>query len=104
MEYYRTKDILYVMEILGHKSIKNALKYTQLVKFQDGNEFVCKVAKTPEEISALIETGFGHVCEPKASNSLGKESRGCRFVLAPPGGLEPPTNGLLQATHNLHPT
>ena len=37
MEYHRTKDILYVKELLGHKSIKNTLIYTPLVDFEDQN-------------------------------------------------------------------
>ena len=49
MEYYKTKDILHVMRMLGHKNIKNTLIYTQLVKFEEDDDFICKVAKTPEE-------------------------------------------------------
>ncbi|MEM2419860.1 MAG: site-specific integrase, partial [Candidatus Bathyarchaeia archaeon] len=33
MEYHKTKDILYVMKVLGHKRIQNTLIYTQLVNF-----------------------------------------------------------------------
>jgi len=62
MEYHKTKDILYVMRLLGHKNIKNTLIYTQLMEFKD-DEFVCKVAKTVEEASQLIEIGFEYVCE-----------------------------------------
>jgi integrase/predicted RNA-binding Zn-ribbon protein involved in translation (DUF1610 family) len=63
MEYYKTKDILHVMRLLGHKNIKNTLIYTQLAKFEDEDEFICKVARTPDEISKLIEAGFEYVCE-----------------------------------------
>ncbi|MEM3766694.1 MAG: site-specific integrase [Candidatus Bathyarchaeia archaeon] len=35
MEYHKTKDILHVMQILGHRNIKNTLVYTQLVKGQE---------------------------------------------------------------------
>jgi len=62
MEYAKTKDILYVMKMLGHKSLKNTLIYTQLVKFEDEDEYICKVAKKPEEIAKLIEMGFEYVC------------------------------------------
>jgi integrase len=62
MEYHRTKDILYVMKLLGHKSIKNTLIYTQLIEFDDNDQFVCKVAKTVKEASELIESGFEYVC------------------------------------------
>jgi integrase len=62
MEYHKTKDILYVMKLLGHKSIKNTLVYTQLIDFPEDDEFVCKVAKTVQEASQLIESGFEYVC------------------------------------------
>lgn len=62
MEYHRTKDILHVMKILGHKNIQNTLKYTQLVNFED-DEYICKVAKTLEDACALMEAGFEDVCE-----------------------------------------
>jgi hypothetical protein len=62
MEYHKTKDILYVMKLLGHKSIKNTLIYAQLINFPQDDEFVCKVAKTVQEASQLIENGFKYVC------------------------------------------
>ena len=62
MEYHKTKDILYVMKLLGHKSIKNTLIYTQLIEFPEDDEFICKVAKTVQEASQLIESGFEYVC------------------------------------------
>jgi integrase len=61
-EYHKTKDILYVMRLLGHKSIKNTLIYTQLIEFEENDQFVCKVAKTVQEASTLIECGFEFVC------------------------------------------
>jgi integrase len=39
MEYARTKDILYVKELLGHVNIMNTLVYTHLINF-DSEEFV----------------------------------------------------------------
>ncbi|MCX8171971.1 MAG: tyrosine-type recombinase/integrase [Candidatus Bathyarchaeota archaeon] len=61
-EYAKTKDILHVMKTLGHRRIENTLKYTQLIKFES-DEYICKVAKTLEEIAQLIEAGFEYVCE-----------------------------------------
>jgi len=58
MEYHKTKDILHVMQFLGHKNIANTLKYTQLVNFQS-DDYVCKVAKTLTEATQLIEAGLG---------------------------------------------
>jgi len=62
MEYQRTKDILYVMNLLRHKNIKNTLVYTHLVDF-GSDEYICKVAKTVDEASKLIESGFEYVTE-----------------------------------------
>ena len=62
MEYHRTKDILYVMRLLGHKNIKNTLIYTQLVTFQN-DDYICKVASNLKEASELIEAGYEYVCE-----------------------------------------
>lgn len=62
MEYHKTKDILHVMKLLGHKNIKNTLIYTQLVQFPEDEEFVCKAAKTLQEASKLIESGFEYIC------------------------------------------
>jgi hypothetical protein len=62
MEYHRTKDILYVMQLLGHKSIKNTLVYTHLVDF-GGDEFVCKTARNVEEAKALVEGEFDYVTD-----------------------------------------
>jgi integrase len=62
MEYHRTKDILHVMQLLGHKDIKSTLIYTQLVNFQS-DEFHVKVAKTVQEATELLEAGFDYVTD-----------------------------------------
>jgi integrase len=61
MEYAKTKDILYVMKLLGHRNIHNTLVYTQLVDFKS-DEYVCKAVKTSSEASMLVEAGFEYVC------------------------------------------
>ncbi len=65
MEYHRTKDILYVMQVLGHKNIKNTLIYVQLAEelFKDEDDYVSKVAKTEADICLLVEAGFEFVCD-----------------------------------------
>jgi integrase len=63
MEYHKTKDILYVMKVLGHKRIQNTLIYTQLVNFQGEDEYICKTASTVEEAKQLIEAGFEYICD-----------------------------------------
>jgi len=62
MEYHKTKDILHVQWLLGHKRLSNTLVYTHLVNFES-NDYVCKVAKTVDETNALIECGFEYVTE-----------------------------------------
>jgi hypothetical protein len=62
MEYAKTKDILHVMQILGHRNIKNTLRYTQLINFPN-DDFACKAAKSVQEATELIESGFEYVCE-----------------------------------------
>jgi len=45
--YHSTKDILFVKQILGHRSITNTLRYTQLVSWNEENGLHCKAAKSP---------------------------------------------------------
>ena len=61
-EYHKTKDILHVMRVLGHKNITNTLRYTQLIQTTD-DDFITKVAKTVEEACKLIEAGYEYVTE-----------------------------------------
>lgn len=60
MEYSKTKDILHVMNLLGHKNIKNTLVYCHLVNFGN-DEYVSKTAKTVDEASKLVEIGYEYV-------------------------------------------
>jgi integrase len=62
MEYHKTKDLLYVKALLGHKDLRTTLRYTQLLELGN-DEYTCKVAKTLEEASNLIENGFEYVTE-----------------------------------------
>jgi len=61
MEYHKTKDLLYVKQLLGHKSIESTLIYTQLVNFES-DEFHSATARTVGEAQKLIEAGFEYVC------------------------------------------
>ena len=51
------------IDVRIHRNIKNTLLYTQLVKTQSEDEYVCRVAKTVEQAAELIEAGFEYVCE-----------------------------------------
>jgi integrase len=61
MEYAKTRDILHVMNLLGHRRIQNTLIYTQLVDLKN-EEYVSKIAQTANEASQLVEAGFEFVC------------------------------------------
>ncbi|RLG98471.1 hypothetical protein DRO28_02570, partial [Candidatus Bathyarchaeota archaeon] len=56
----RTKDILHVKQLLGHKSINSTLMYTQLVNFKE-DEFHIRVARNVEEACELVKIGFEYV-------------------------------------------
>ncbi len=60
-EYARTKDILYVQHLLGHRSIKTTLKYIQLVDVPQEERFISKVAVNVKEATELIELGLEYV-------------------------------------------
>ena len=62
MEYHKTKDILHVKQILGHRSIENTMIYIQLVNFE-ADEFTCRVANTIKEAKELVEAGFDYVTD-----------------------------------------
>ena len=62
MEYHKTKDILYVQKLLGHKNIQNTMVYVHLVNFES-DEWVCRVAETVDEAGKLVEAGFEYVCD-----------------------------------------
>ena len=61
MEYHKTKDILHVMKLLGHRRIENTLIYTQLVEFET-DDYHSATAETIEEAKKLVEAGFEYVC------------------------------------------
>jgi len=67
MEYHKTKDILHVKKILGHKNIKNTLIYIDYEKaiFGPGatDEFTVRVSSNIQEDRELVEAGFEYVTE-----------------------------------------
>jgi integrase len=62
MEYHRTKDLLHVKQLLGHKDLRTTLRYTQLIDFGT-EEYHSATAKTVDEAAKLIEQGFDFVCD-----------------------------------------
>ena len=66
-EYHKTKDILHVKNMLGHRSIDNTLIYITLEQTLFGTpenlEFHVKVAHNRDEACELVKVGFDYVCE-----------------------------------------
>jgi integrase len=63
MEYHKTKDLLYVKTILGHRDLRTTLRYTQLLEGLPNDEYTCKAATNVKEATQLIENGFEYVQE-----------------------------------------
>jgi hypothetical protein len=62
MEYHKTRDIIQVKEVLGHKSLNNTILYTQLIGFKD-DEWIARVAHAGHEACEFKETGYDFVCD-----------------------------------------
>jgi integrase len=64
-EYHRTKDVIYVQKLLGHKSLQSTMVYIDYEKACFGTpakeEFTVKVATNVEEVCKLVEVGFEYV-------------------------------------------
>jgi len=61
VEYHKTKDIIHVKEVLGHKSITNTMIYINLEKAlfdASDSEFIVKVARNLKDAVRLMQTGF----------------------------------------------
>ncbi len=66
MLYHQTKDVLYVMNFLGHKSVKNIMFYIQLEQaiFKEASDdFVTRVTRSVKGARSLVEAGFECVLE-----------------------------------------
>ena len=94
MEYHKTKDILHVMRLLGHKNIKNTMRYTQLVDFGE-QDYVVKVAWTLEEACKLLEAASSTsatMTKEKSSENPNNPNAGALsnlMLMAPGKGFEP---------------
>lgn len=66
-EYNKTKNILHVKTVLGHRSIRTTMiyveLYTELYNDLMPEDYVCETASTAKEASKLIQKGFEYVCE-----------------------------------------
>jgi integrase len=65
-EYHKTKDIIHVKTILGHKNIASTMIYINLenaIFLEQNNQFTCRTAKDINEATQLIEAGFDYITE-----------------------------------------
>ena len=60
MEFHRTKNIVYVKQLLGHKRLESTDVYTHLISFESDEWHVAQ-AQNLEEETKLLETGFEFV-------------------------------------------
>lgn len=83
MEYHQTEDILHVMRMLDHTSIKNRLVYTQLVDLRN-EDYVSKVAWILDK-ACRLEAGFEYVCQVEGPNpsesAIGSRGRGSSLAM-----------------------
>jgi integrase len=70
MEYHKTKDLLHVKALLGHKDLRTTLRYTQLLETLGNDEYHCKTATNTKEASDLIENGFEYVATVPNENLM----------------------------------
>jgi integrase len=62
MTYHRTRDIIYTQRKLGHRNLKNTMRYVQLIDFEH-EEFTSAVARNLQEACQLVEAGFDYITE-----------------------------------------
>jgi integrase len=62
-EYHKTKDLLHIKALLGHKDLRTTLRYVQLLETLETDDYHCKAATTIEQATQLIENGFEYVTE-----------------------------------------
>ncbi len=67
IEYHKTKDIIHVQSMLGHKRINNTQIYINLEQaiFSEGDnsEYTTRIAKTVKAARVLLEAGFEYVTD-----------------------------------------
>lgn len=62
-EYHKTKDIIHVKTVLGHKNIESTMIYINIESalfLSTSDEWTCKATTNDKEVQSLIESGFEH--------------------------------------------
>jgi hypothetical protein len=66
MEYHKTKDIIHVKQILGHRNIQNTMIYINIEQalFKETNdEYTVRSVKNMVEACKPLEVGFKYICD-----------------------------------------
>jgi integrase len=63
MLYDKTRDILLVKQQLGHHQIETTMIYTQLIHFNEEQNYTIKTATNIKEATELLEHGFEYIQE-----------------------------------------
>jgi site-specific recombinase XerC len=63
MKYDQTKDILLVKQLLGHKKLETTMFYTQLVTYNQEEEYTARASDNIKTDQELIEAGFAFITE-----------------------------------------
>ena len=64
MEYHKTKDIIHVKIVLGHRNIENTMLYINIESalfLTTSDEWTCKATTNDNEATQLIENGFEYI-------------------------------------------
>jgi integrase len=61
--YNKTRDILLVKQQMGHHQIETTMIYTQLIHFNEEDEYTVKTATNIKEATDLLEHGFTYIQE-----------------------------------------
>ena len=64
MEYHKTKDIIHVKTVLGHRNIESTMIYINIesaIFLSTSNKWTCKATTNNNEATQLIENGFEYV-------------------------------------------
>jgi integrase len=60
MFYHRYRDLIALMQMMGHKKLQTVMVYTQLLGYQS-DDYTSSVAKDIQEAQKLVESGFEYV-------------------------------------------
>jgi len=64
MEYHKTKDIIHVKTVLGHRNIESTMVYINIESalfLSTSDDYTCKATTNDNEATQLIENGFEYI-------------------------------------------